>query len=80
MKPGLDRAQRDTERPGDLAERQVEVVVQHEDRALLRRQSPETAIERVAVATLRVVSGIAGSSTDSIRTLADHRCARFASA
>ena len=48
VEPRLDRAQRDAERLGDLAEWQVEVVVQHEDRALVRRKASEPAVERVA--------------------------------
>lgn len=44
----ISRAQRDAKRFGDLAERPAQVVVKHEDGALLGRQSPESAVERVA--------------------------------
>jgi hypothetical protein len=49
MEPGLHCAEGHADDVGDLPERQPGVVMQHEDRAVLGRQTPERAIQRVPV-------------------------------
>ena len=49
MEPRLGGAQGDTEGIGRIGQRQVEVVAQDEDRALLRLKPAEHAIEQVAI-------------------------------
>ena len=49
MEPRLGGAQRDAEGTGRVGQRQVQVVAQHEDRALLRLQPAEHAVEQVAI-------------------------------
>ena len=49
MDAGLDRADRDIERLGDLGMAHPEVVVQDEDRSLFRRQAPEGPFQLIAV-------------------------------
>ena len=49
MKSGSDRPDGDAERLGDLVERQVEVVVEDHHRAMVDGESPEAALELVAI-------------------------------
>ena len=49
VESGLDGARRHADDLGDRGQRQADVVVQDEDRAMLRRESEEGALERVPV-------------------------------
>ena len=55
METGLRRALRDTERLADGGRRQPEVVVQDQDRALLRAKSMEAALDHVTIADVHGV-------------------------
>ena len=49
VETGLHRADRCADDLGDLGQRKARVVVQDEDRAMLRRKAPEGAVEGVPI-------------------------------
>lgn len=49
MEPGSGRPGGDTESVGDPVERPVQVVVQHDHRAMLDRKPPEPTLELIAI-------------------------------
>lgn len=49
MQSGTDRPDGDAERFGDVVERKVEVVVEHHYRPMVDGESPEAALELVAI-------------------------------
>ena len=62
VQSGTDRPRRDAERFGDLGRFESDVVVQDEDRALFRSESPESTFEKVAPS--HSLSGVGGHRFD----------------
>ena len=58
VQSGLGRPERDAKAVGDLGQRQPEVVVEHEDGALLEGEPPEGAVELVAVVDGQEIAGL----------------------
>jgi hypothetical protein len=71
------RARGDAEQLGDLHERQPEVVVQDEDRALLDGQVPEGSFQLVAIANPQQAAESPGSSIGKVVTDVRHERVRW---
>ena len=73
IQAGLGRAQRDPQRRGDLRQRQVEVVMQDDDRPLLGLEPAEAAFELVAVGDRRRGVGDGGGFERSVMSTSRRR-------